>query len=609
MANETPESVMEQEGQEDAAEGEQLLLSQPPLSQSQPPPSQQPPQQTTTNKGRSKKQQQPEFPCVSCGKNVTGASVQCTICTMWCHKACTNLSNDVFKGLEAQAREVGVAYWACRACLTFAHKVNKQLEMAELRHNEVEVKVEQVAVKTDSNELRINKLEEELSRMRMTMEAERQEMNIFLCDELREREVRKNNLIIHGVLEANEATHNRDRLERDKAICGEMFQIMNVRLRPEDLRFCRRIGQRGQDPRPIIIGLRGEEERKQILDKSGYLRGTQFDAVTIGPDQTKMQRKGEERLQQEAESRNRQLTTEDLENNLRWLVVGRKGEKRLIKGAEREFTQPTRRPAQLSDYVQPSVSNNRPEPNTGARMRDTNPLARALLEPIPPRGQDYTPVQHRDNQQQYRPQQQHQQYQQQQTYSSQRPAYSQQPTYNQRPAYNQQPTYGQMSYNPQPTAAQRQQPNQQQNAVYRPYVQQPMSRQQPQFGQQPGMRPQYQYQQQQPQHHNVQQQYDQQRHNNGPQQQSTGHGNGSWANDSGYLDNSNNGNWQQNDIQAQENTQPWDQDRLTYRSDEPQIDINNSQPRPRLGSKRGRESSGTETDSMEMGPPRSRTRQ
>jgi hypothetical protein len=530
---------------------------------------------------------------------------------MWCHKACTNLSNDVFKGLEAQAREVGVAYWACRACLTFAHKVNKQLEMAELKNKEVEDKVDRVAVKADSNEARIDKLTEVVSRLTMTLETERAERNNLLCDELREREVRKNNLIIHGVLEANEAAHNRDRLERDKAVCGEMFKTMRIRTRPEDLRFCRRIGQRGQDPRPIIIGLRSEEEKKQILEKASHLRGTQFEAVTIGPDQTKMQRQGEERLQQEAQARNRQLTAEDIENNMRWLVVGRKGEKRLIKGTEREYTQPPRRPAQLSEYVQMNNNSNRQEPVTGARMRDTNPLARALLEPIPPRGSDYTPVQHREPQ--YRPRQQIQQqqpaYSQQPSYS-QRPAYGHRPTFNQRPAYSQQPSYTQQPYyNLQHEAPHRHQHEQQQYSynkqpmqqpfVQQPFVQQPMPRQQP--TQRPPQQP---YQQQQPQ--NAQHPYQPQ------QQRQQSNGNGSWANDSGYLDNSSNGNWQQNDginLQAQENPQPWEQDRLTYRSDEPQMDTINSQPRPRLGSKRGREGSGTEADSMEMGPPRTRTRQ
>ena len=62
-----------------------------------------------------------------------------------------------------------------------------------------------------------------------------------------------------------------------------------------------------------------------------------FACVTIVPDMTKSQRKGELRLREEAERRNHEdLSEEDREKNLKWIVVGSRGEKRLIKGTERE---------------------------------------------------------------------------------------------------------------------------------------------------------------------------------------------------------------------------------------------------------------------------------
>ena len=51
---------------------------------------------------------------------------------------------------------------------------------------------------------------------------------------------------------------------------------------------------------------------------------------------TKSQRKGEQQLRDEAARRNTQLTEEDRNKNLKWLVVGKRGEKRLIKGVERD---------------------------------------------------------------------------------------------------------------------------------------------------------------------------------------------------------------------------------------------------------------------------------
>jgi hypothetical protein len=72
--------------------------------------------------------------------------------------------------------------------------------------------------------------------------------------------------------------------------------------------------------------MRSEEEKRAVLDRAGALRGSRLDNISVGPDVTKMQRRAEEKLIGEAESRNNQQTAEDREKNLKWLVVGRRGE-------------------------------------------------------------------------------------------------------------------------------------------------------------------------------------------------------------------------------------------------------------------------------------------
>jgi membrane-associated HD superfamily phosphohydrolase len=316
---------MEQDITENASgeeeQQEQLPQNDPPQMQQQAAASAPPAQQN--KKGNRK---QPEHPCVACGKNVSSNAVQCTMCTLWCHRACTNLSNEAFKGLEAQVREVGVAYWACRACLSFANKVNRQLQATSKRQDEVEARVEENAKKTENNSQEIVKLREELNRVRMALENERGERNDMLCEELRDRELRRNNIVIHGLQEPNES-FNRARIEQDKIECGNLLAAMGIKMRQEDLRFCRRVGERGQESRPIIIGLRTEEEKRIILERARLLRGTRYDNVAIVPDMTKMQRQAEDKLTREAEGRNEQLTAEDRNRNLKWLVVGRRGEK------------------------------------------------------------------------------------------------------------------------------------------------------------------------------------------------------------------------------------------------------------------------------------------
>jgi hypothetical protein len=215
----------------------------------------------------------------------------------------------------------------------------------------VEEKVEQNIRETQHNKQEIEQLKEELRRVRSAAEAEKEERSDALAEELREREMRRNNIIIHGLREPEHIHQARDKMENDRQTCGEIFNIIGARVRAADLRFCRRIGERGRDPRPLVIGMRSEEEKRTVLDRAGALRGSRLDNISVGPDLTKMQRRAEEKLTREAESRNGQLTTEDREKNLKWLVVGRRGEKRLIKAVERDQQQFNRRGTQLGDYL------------------------------------------------------------------------------------------------------------------------------------------------------------------------------------------------------------------------------------------------------------------
>ena len=112
---------------------------------------------------------------------------------------------------------------------------------------------------------------------------------------------------------------------------------MRARTRRGNIRFCRRIGERGQAPRPIVIGLETEEEKRHLLFKARDLQGTRFRDVSLVLDLTKKQREVENRMQVEASERNKTLTDADRESGLRWQVVGRRGEKRIIKAVEREL--------------------------------------------------------------------------------------------------------------------------------------------------------------------------------------------------------------------------------------------------------------------------------
>jgi hypothetical protein len=217
----------------------------------------------------------------------------------------------------------------------------------------------------------------------MSRESEKKEDN--LCDEMQEREVRRMNLIIHGVDEQpDEVRGNQERMEKDKDRCEKIFKAINARTKKEDLRFCRRIGERGTDPRPIVIGLENEEEKRHILGRARELRNSRFKDVSIVPDLTRKQRNREARMKDEAEEKNKNLTAEERNRNIKWMVVGRRGEKRIIKGVERD--------QQYYDNRRPAAALH-PPVQQPAPPRPVVPQPRPQQHPAPLLGPRLLPVQ------------------------------------------------------------------------------------------------------------------------------------------------------------------------------------------------------------------------
>ena len=258
-------------------------------------------------------------PCIYCGKHCATGCIQCAICALWCHMhPCTGLSKEAIRGLEIQAKEVGQAYWACRSCMNFNTKWNNQMREVSKRQDETEAKVEDNSDKIEEVRKITEELRAELREQTRRTEGLEERMATALDSELREREARRLNLVIHGLPEPDANIKDpRERMERDKEECERLFIAMKARTRYQAIRFCRRIGEKGGDPRPMVFGIHSEEEKRHLLEKSKELLYTQYENVTVVPDMTKSQRKGEQKLRDEADRRNTELTAEDREKNLK----------------------------------------------------------------------------------------------------------------------------------------------------------------------------------------------------------------------------------------------------------------------------------------------------
>ncbi|MFO0004950.1 MAG: hypothetical protein ACK559_27855, partial [bacterium] len=81
--------------------------------------------------------------------------------------------------------------------------------------------------------------------------------------------------------------------------------------------------------------MRTTDDKEVLLDNAKYLKDTHLSSVGISKDLTPQEIREEKEMEKEAERRNKDLNQEDRAKNLKWLVVGQKGEKRLIKTTER----------------------------------------------------------------------------------------------------------------------------------------------------------------------------------------------------------------------------------------------------------------------------------
>jgi uncharacterized coiled-coil protein SlyX len=281
-----------------------------------------------------------ENQCLGCGKQCTSQqfSVQCTLCSLWCHRECGGISEAYFKALELQMREMGTAFWACRSCLSFAAKVNTQFKDMDKRIGEVSARTETVSKTVEEHTAEIAETRGDVKRLEEKMKDMEKRIEERMCEEMREREIRRLNLVLHHVEEPNHRIKDgKERMEADRKECEKIFKAAKARTTGENIKFCRRIGERGDDPRPLLIGLNSEDEKKHLLEKARELQKTVYKDVTIGPDLTHKQRQEEKSLREEVERKNREeITEDDVAKNLEWMLVGPRGAKRIIKGVNKE---------------------------------------------------------------------------------------------------------------------------------------------------------------------------------------------------------------------------------------------------------------------------------
>ena len=218
--------------------------------------------------------------------------------------------------------------------------MSSRMKTVEQKVDQCEAKEEQMEDKQELNLAKQDKVnsvfEERLKKLELNSGS-------GVIREIDDRMDKLNNLVMHRVPEST----SEDPMERSAHDSAIIKVLMEKYLGIKDidtdnkLRFIRRLGGRGEkeEARPILLGLKFTADLELVLDRSWMLsqcNNTTAQAVNIVRDLTVKQRQREFDMVNEACRKNLDRSGEDVNQNLVYKVVGRKGEKREIKVSLRQ---------------------------------------------------------------------------------------------------------------------------------------------------------------------------------------------------------------------------------------------------------------------------------
>ena len=199
-----------------------------------------------------------KWPCIRCKKNVTSSGVRCEVCSLWVHVKCYNIPKELYNFLKAPNKYPGVC-WRCDSCNASAAMLDNKINELQNQVKEVVARVVQAEGSVLDVNRRVDTVEKRQDKVENLLEEERDRARRERIEETRERDLRKRNIIIHRMPEAgDEASTIEERKEWDLLSVENMLKALKLPFNKDGVRFCRLIGERGTDPRPLVVGFTRE---------------------------------------------------------------------------------------------------------------------------------------------------------------------------------------------------------------------------------------------------------------------------------------------------------------------------------------------------------------
>ena len=284
-----------------------------------------------------------------CGKCqdecASGNAVVCGFCEFWYHTGCIEgMSPEFVKCCDAINKFYGGSSFLCAVCRKITGMLNNSMKDMEAKMSKMEAQLQTavlerkiLAEKIENMENKNRQVKENVMNLEgevtSGMEKAKEEVKVELRGEMREREEKRNNIVIYGLKESTE-TDGKKRKEEDEEKVKKMATEIDIEFKGEIRSIYRArpaAGKPADDrPCPLVVTIEDDETREGILANARRMAGKdEWKRVFVAHDLTWRQReemrKEEGKLREDAEKRTKEANEKG--DMGKCIVVGQRGKK------------------------------------------------------------------------------------------------------------------------------------------------------------------------------------------------------------------------------------------------------------------------------------------
>ena len=225
--------------------------------------------------------------------------------------------------------------WSCKKCSHVLKMLKGRLAILEKDVSNVKTDIADVKNKQHETDQEVSELTTKVQGLSKKVDDNTSNTKSSVMSEMKNREMRKNNLIVLGLNEPP-TVNGESRasvLKKEDALLDKLLTELklNVNEVKNKIKYRKRLGEKKTDyQRPLLLSFKDQSMRDTVMNQSAELNDGTMKSVRLRPDLTAMEREEDKAYRTETDKLNAQSPT-DIQGNFRWKVVGPPGRLRRMK--------------------------------------------------------------------------------------------------------------------------------------------------------------------------------------------------------------------------------------------------------------------------------------